>query len=185
MEKNSRWAPGRVAYRLGVGLALGLTLVAAGMPLPAGRRAVAAQGAGPCALVTAADIQPLAPNASIGDGVSTTFEAIGFSRCQYSWGDGVDRFKLDVTLNDAARVFPGMSPDAIRQGLQASVKEAMGDAVIADAGEAAVFRADSHYYVHASALAKGRIVQVHLDGLDARDRKDQVIALLKAAASRQ
>jgi hypothetical protein len=31
---------------------------------------------------------------------------------------------------------------------------------------------------------KGRILQVHLDGIDAREKKDQVIELLKSAASR-
>jgi len=31
---------------------------------------------------------------------------------------------------------------------------------------------------------KGRVLQMHLDGLDARDKKDQLIALLKLAASR-
>jgi len=39
-------------------------------------------------------------------------------------------------------------------------------------------------YATASALAKGRYLQVTLDGLYARDQKGQLIALLKSAVSR-
>jgi hypothetical protein len=47
-----------------------------------------------------------------------------------------------------------------------------------------VFKPDSAVYVTGIALVKSRILQVHLDGLDARDKKDQIIELLKSAASR-
>jgi hypothetical protein len=36
-----------------------------------------------------------------------------------------------------------------------------------------VFRPDSVGYATTIAFVKGRILQVHLDGLDARERKDQ------------
>ena len=58
------------------------------------------------------------------------------------------------------------------------------DAVIADVGEAAVFKADSAVSVHATAYVKNRMLQVHVDGFEAREKKDQVIALLKSAAAR-
>jgi hypothetical protein len=38
--------------------------------------------------------------------------------------------------------------------------------------------------VQASTYQKGRVLQVRLDGFGARDRKDQLIALLKSAAAR-
>jgi hypothetical protein len=77
-----------------------------------------------------------------------------------------------------------MGPDEIKQGLQALVTAATADAVISDVGEAAVFKADSPVYVHATAYSKGRILQLRVDGVDAIDKKDQVIALLKSAVSR-
>jgi hypothetical protein len=77
-----------------------------------------------------------------------------------------------------------MAPEAMKQALQASVTPDTADAVIPDVGDAAVFKADSPAYVHATALVKGRVLQVHLDGIDAREKKGVVIGLLKAAASR-
>jgi hypothetical protein len=47
-----------------------------------------------------------------------------------------------------------------------------------------VFKPDSPVYASATAFVKGRIVGVHLDGIDAREKKDQLIGLLKSAASR-
>jgi len=145
---------------------------------------VTAQASGPCALLTTDEIQPLALKASVGAGVPSSIENLGYSTCRYAWGEGTGRFKLDVTVSDASRVFAGTGPDQIKQRLQASVMAGTADAVVADIGEAAVFKADSPLYVHATAYAKGRILQVHLDGFDAREKKDQVIALLKSAASR-
>jgi hypothetical protein len=101
-----------------------------------------------------------------------------------TWGAGTGHVNLDVTVNEASRMFSGMPPDLIKQGLQASVRAGTADAVISDVGEAAVFKADSPVYFHAAAYLKGRILQVQLDGFDAREKKDQVIALLKSAASR-
>ena len=77
-----------------------------------------------------------------------------------------------------------MSPDQIKPRLLESVKPGTAEAVISDVGEAAVFKFDSPYYATATALLKGRILEVHLDGLVAREAKDQAIALLKSAAAR-
>ena len=57
-------------------------------------------------------------------------------------------------------------------------------AVLSEIGEAAVIKPDSTFYVTATAFMKGRILQVRLDGLTASAKRDQVIGLLKAAASR-
>ena len=81
-------------------------------------------------------------------------------------------------------MFPGMTPDQIKQRLLASVKAGTHDAVIPEIGDAAVFKPDSFVYAVATAFVKGRILQVQLDGSDAHDKKDQVIGLLKSAASR-
>jgi len=162
---------------------LGLAMVVGGAG-PLGGPVAMAQASGPCALVTTDDVQPLAPNTSIAAGVATSFDTLGFSSCRYTWGAAIKTYNLDVTLNDAPRMFSGMSPDQIKQGLQGTVTAGTADAVVPDAGEAAVFKADSAVYVHATAFVKGRVLQMHLDGLDARDKKDQLISLLKLAASR-
>jgi hypothetical protein len=81
-------------------------------------------------------------------------------------------------------VFAGMSADSIKQGLASSVVAGTADSTLAEIGQTAVFRAYSPAYVGASAYVKDRILQVNLEGTDARDKKDQVIALLKAAAAR-
>lgn len=170
---------------LGSDILFGSIMVAAGLSgLGMGDSTAAAQPSGPCALVTTDDVQPLASRSSVADGVSTSLEGVGFSTCRYTWGDGMGRFTLDVTVSEASRMFAGMSPDLIKQGLQASVRAGTADEVISGAGEAAAFKADSPIYVHAAAYVKGRMVEVQLDGFDARDKKDQVIALLKSAASK-
>jgi hypothetical protein len=162
-----------------------LVIVAAGLSVHGnGAGTVIAQASGACGLLTTAEIQPLAPKMSIGDGIATSFEAVGFSACRYTWGTGASRYKLDVTVNDASRMFAGAAPDLIKKGLQSSVMPDTADAVVSDIGEAAVFKAESPLLVHGSTYLKGRILQIVLDGFDAGDMKNQVIALLKSASSR-
>lgn len=164
---------------------LGVALVVTGAPGP-GRAggAVSAQTLDPCALITVDDVEPVAGNTSVAAGVANSFPASGYFACQYMWGVGTGRFKLDVTVNEASRMFPGISPDQIKQRLLESVRAETADAVLSEIGEAAVFRPDSPVYASAFALVKGRILGVHLDGAFAREKKDQVVGLLKSAASR-
>lgn len=170
-------------FGLGSGFIAAVALVAAGLSAP-GRGTAAAQAPGPCGLLTTAEIQPLAPNATIGAGVAVSVDASGLGTCRYTWGTGAGRFKLDVTVNDASRMYSSMAADLIKQRLNGSVTPETADAVVSGVGDAAVFRADSAVYVHATAYSKGRVLQVQLDGFEAREMKDQVIALLKSAASR-
>ena len=160
-------------------------MVGTGMSRPAGSGGiVSAQALNPCTLLTKDDVQSLAAKESVTDGVPSSLQALGSVACRYTWGIGADRFKLDVVVNEASRMFPGMSADQIKQRLLESVRVGTADAVISDIGEVAVFRADSALYAGATALSKGRIVEVQADGFVARERKDQVIALLKSAVSR-
>ena len=160
-------------------------MVGSGVSSPAGGDAtVSAQAPNPCALLTIDEIQPLAAHASVADGVPSSLQRSRHLICRYTWGVGVGRFKLDVIVNDGPRMFPGMSPDQIKQRLQESLKVGTTDAVIPDVGEAAVFKAESPLLATATASAKGRILGVQLDGLDAREKKDDVVALLKTAVSR-
>ena len=47
-----------------------------------------------------------------------------------------------------------------------------------------MFIPQSPVYASATALVKGRILRVHLDGIYASEKKDPVVGLLKLAASR-
>ena len=151
-------------------LALALVMVATGVTSPGGgiEGTVSAQAPNPCALLTTDDAQSVAGNASVGEGVSSSIPAANYATCRYAWGAGTGRFKLGVNVHDTSRMFPGMTPDQIKQRLLESVKPGTADAVISDIGEAAVFKSDSAYYATATAFLKGRILQVSLDGLDAR-----------------
>jgi hypothetical protein len=170
--------------RFAFALVAAFALVIAGTSGPGeGGGAVAAQ-ANPCALLPIDEIQPLAVKATVAEGVSSAIEAAGAAACRYTWGTGASRFKLDVVVNEAARMFPGMSAELIRQRIQASPRPGTVDAALADIGEAAVFRSDSPVFATTTAYLKGRILQLQLDGLYARDMKDQMIALLKSAVSR-
>jgi hypothetical protein len=165
--------------------ALATFLAVAGLPAPgAGEDRALAQGAGACALLTTEDIQPLAPKQAVAAGKATSIEALGLDSCRYTWGEGAYRYSLDVTVHDASRMYAGMTPNVIAQQMKTSAPDGTVDAVVTDVGEAAVFKADSPVYVRGSAYAKNRVVQVLLEGFDAFQRKDQVIALLKSAASK-
>ena len=100
------------------------------------------------------------------------------------WGTGVNRFTLDVVLDDPSKVFPGLSPDQIKQRIVESVRAGSYDEVIEEAGDAGVFRRESPVYATATALVKGRILVVRLDGAFAGERKDDLEGLLKKAAAR-
>jgi hypothetical protein len=175
--------PARRQYRGATAFVLALAAVAAGASgVGHGRGIVAAQASNPCALLTTDEIQPLAGTATVADGLNS--QAAGSLRCRYGWGTGTGRSTLDVSVNDAARMYAGASPERIKQQLLESVRPETADAVIPEVGEAAVFRPDSPAYAGATAFIKGRILQLHLDGIYARDKKDQVIELLKLAAGR-
>jgi hypothetical protein len=167
-----------------LGLVTGLMIVSAVLSGSAtGQSTGTTQASGPCALLTIDDIQPLAPNTKIADGLAMSFD-VGYTTCRYSWGTGPNHYTLDVSAGEASRMFSGVQPDLVKPALQAMVAVGTADAVITDVGEAAIFKADSQVYVYATAYLKSRILQVRLDGSDARDKKDQVIGLLKTAATR-
>ena len=175
----------RPGYRFASALTLALALIVTGTP-GLGRHdgAVSAQTLNPCELLTVDEIQSLSPKTSIAPGVSNSLPTFGYLACRYAWGEGIGRFKLDVVLTESSRMFRAVSPDEIRLRLLASVRAETGDAVISEIGEAAMFKSDSVAYASATAMVMGRILQVQLDGLFAREKKDQIVGLLKLAASR-
>jgi hypothetical protein len=149
-----------------------------------GQNTVAPQASGPCALLTIDDIQSLAPNTKIADGLATSFD-LGYTACRYTWGSGFNHYTLDVTVGEASRMFAGMQPDLVKPALRALVTVGTADALIPEVGEAAIFKADSQVHVCATAYLKSRMLsRCASTGRTRATKSDQVIALLKTAASR-
>jgi hypothetical protein len=141
-----------------------------------------------CALLQPAEIQALAGTAKVAAGQPST-DALGSRMCRYEWGTGGNvtsgRSILDVTLTPTAKAFPATNASIVRQGLLASVKA--GDpntGVIAGVGDAAIYQSNAPIQLGTTALVKGNVLLVTFQSADARAKKDQVIALLKAAAGR-
>lgn len=141
-----------------------------------------------CSLLTPAEIQPLAGGASIGNGASST-DPLGSLLCQHRWGKGANvqggRSYLNVSATEISKAFPGTSPSLVAQGLLARAKAGTPNtAVIPGIGDAALYESNDPIRVTTTALAKGHMVIVSFESSDARAKKDQVIALLKAAVGR-
>lgn len=169
----------------------GLALTAAGLFTAAGAGSLAAQAppagqpAGPCALLKTDEVQSLAnKNVAVSEGVAASISVIGSSTCSYAWGAGAERYTLDVTVNDAARVFPGLAPAAVGERVHAAITGSAPASPSLGIGDVSVYKEDSPLFVHATSFLKGRILQVQLGGIDAIEKKDQVISLLTTAASR-
>jgi hypothetical protein len=161
---------------------LALAVAAAG-GLSTGGGAVLAQPQ-TCGLLTGEELQAVAPNQSVSDAAASGNQGGGAVSCRYTWGSGPGHFTLALSVRPASRVFAGMDAASIKQALLGMVTPGTADEAIPDVGDAAVFKTYSSGYATASAHVKDRYLQVTLDGIDARDRKGQLIALLKSAASR-
>ena len=166
-------------------LMVGLALVCFGVSASAVKAQKPGDG---CALLEAAEIQALAGTAKVGEGKGST-DALGSRMCQYVWGTGGNvqsgRSYLNVSATPTSKAFPGMNLSMVSQGLLAGAKSGQPNtAVIPGVGDAAVYESDDPIRVKATALAKGHMLNVSFESSDARAKKDQVIALLKAAAGR-
>ena len=172
-------------YRVAITFTIVLAFVMSGAIGPGQRHGTLwAQAANPCALLTIDEIKSLADKSSVADGVPRSLPDVRHVGCDYMWGTGTRRVKLAIDVTDPSLMFPGLSPDQVKQRILESVRAGTYDDVIPEVGDAAVFRPDSVVYASATAIVKGRILQLHLDGLYARGEKDHLTGLLKAAASR-
>jgi hypothetical protein len=144
----------------------------------------------PCILLKPGEIQALAPKDKLVPGkLDTTAASIGSIACTYEWGSGGNaasgRHYLNVILMDAAKTFPGTPPNLIIQGmLGGSHDPKTVSNPLSGIGEAAMFESKSPINAQASAYAKGSVLQITFESPDARERKDQVIGLLKSAVGR-
>lgn len=97
----------------------------------------------PCRLLTPAEVQALTPNVKIGTGVSKTMP-LGSVSCDYEWGPGGNvqsgKSFFHIIVSDASKIFVGMSPAMVKQGLRAEVKK--GASEIPGVGDAAIFQSN-------------------------------------------
>jgi hypothetical protein len=166
---------------LTLGLLVGLA-AALGTLLPGTRAAAQAQN--PCALLTQEELQAFAPKETVGDGVASANDALGSSTCRYVWGAGAWRSMLTVSVNPAASKYPGLTLDAIKGRMLSSPVVGTADAIIQGVGDASVFKVHSPVYVSVTTYAKDKLLQLNLDGHDAREKQDALTALLKSAVAR-
>lgn len=137
-----------------------------------------------CGLLTSEELQVLVPKEHVPTGVANAIGPLEISSCRYTWGTGAGHMTLDISVSPVSRTFAGMNADAVKRAMTSSVVPGTDDAAVADVGQAAVYKVYSAVYVGTSAYVKDRVLQVNLDGIDATDRKGQVVTLLKAAAGR-
>ena len=160
------------------------TLVAAALIALATSPAASAQSVpkAPCALLKPAEVQALAPSAKVGDGVAGTLQPLGTATCTYKLTG--TKLKLDIEVTEAAKAWPGTNYKTVVQGMQMMPKSDKKYSTVPGVGDAANFEARSGYAISATALVKGLTLTVNLDGAGAPAQKEQLILLLRAAASR-
>jgi hypothetical protein len=168
---------------------IAVVALAAAATRPAGavRRveaAAAPQAKSACALVTAADVQPLAGR--VVDGKAEPPDPLGSLACRYEWGAGRTNFSVIVINGDASRMWPGMSPALVKQGLLGAAMPGnrLNSSAVSGIGDAAILESSATTQAKATAYVKGRILIITLEGPNAGGKKDQVLALLKTAAAR-
>jgi hypothetical protein len=137
-----------------------------------------------CGLLTSEELQVLVPKEHVPSGVANAITALEISSCRYTWGAGAGRMTLDITVSPVSGAYAGMNADAVKRALTSSIVPDTDDAAVADVGQAAVYRVYSAVYVGTSAYVKDHVLQINLDGIDATERKGQVVTLLKAVAGR-
>ena len=154
-----------------------------------GAALAAEKSAEACSIPTVAEIQALAGSAKV-DGVAST-DGLGSRLCQYRWGTGGNvqsgRSYLNVSVTEMSKAFPGTDVATLKEGLLARAKMAKPPAVagaINGVGDAAIYESNDPIRLETTAFAKGKVLTVTFESMDARAQKDKVSALLKAAAGR-
>lgn len=170
-------------------LALGLTLAVLRVAASTDARSAVPKDA--CVLLKLAEVQSVTPATPVGNAVNTTENGagVGAVSCRWQWGTGgnavAGHYYLDVSVADGSRLWPGTSPEDIKTGLLALAQPAgANQGVIPGVGDAAIFTSNAEIRTETRAYVKGMLLSVTLEGPDARAKKNQAIALLKAAASR-
>lgn len=145
---------------------------------------VSAQGVKPCELLKSAEVQAVA-SSQIGEGVAKFEAPTATYACEYKWSVRDFSPSLLVLVSDASKMYPGIDANTIKSGMLGGPRGVPKDTtVVPGVGEAATYKAESPTSGVAMAYLKGKILLVTYRGTDAPAKKDQVIGLLKLAASR-
>lgn len=162
-----------------------------GVAVCAGGDAAAALPKDPCALLTPAEIQVLAPNAKIGNGKPDASMAPMGVACGYSWGPRTAEWgesAVSIIVIDGTKAWPGTSPDTLAEGLRAKVGAPGSNAsLVSGVGDAAVFSYEARSHdgtVEAYFKKKNLLVSVVFHSGESLASKDKLVALLKQAAGR-
>ena len=154
-----------------------------------GSALAAEKSADACSILKGAEIQTLAGSAKV-DGVAST-DALGSRLCQYTWGTGgnvqAGKSFLNVIVTETSKAYPGTDLATLKEGLLLHARMAKAPTVagaIKGVGDAAIYESNDPIRVEATAIAKGKLLIVTFESMDARAQKDKVSALLKAAAGR-
>jgi hypothetical protein len=174
-----RWAMGKHS------LITGAALVFLAVGEPAVNAEKTADG---CALLKPTEVQALAGAVKIGAGKASV-GPFDDRVCEYQWGSGGNvqsgKSFLNLTVTPIAKAFPGVDAASVLQGLRASVKPGNPNTgPITGVGDGGIYESDAPIRVKTTALIKGNMLIVTFETVNARARKDQVIALLKAVAAR-
>jgi len=144
----------------------------------------------PC-LLKPAEIQAVDTSAKIGNGSATT-TPMG-SVCIFNWGPRSrdwGEWGLTITVLDASKSWPGLSPEAIKQGVLTGLAAGTTASPIPGVGDAAAWHLNRRYpdiresTVEAYVKAKGVHLSLTLHGGDGPNLKDALVALLKTAVAR-
>ena len=136
----------------------------------------------PCTLLKAGEVQAVV-GPGVGEGVAGFLEPTATHSCEYKWTVKNFNPSLQVLVSDASKMYPGTDAATIKTGILA-VPRGSTVTVVPGVGEAAQYRAESPTNGTGLAYLKGKILTVVYRAPDAAAKKDQVIGLLKSAASR-
>jgi hypothetical protein len=154
-----------------------------------GSALAAEKSADACGILKGAEIQTLAGSAKV-EGVPST-DGLGSLLCQYRWGTGGNvqsgRSYLNVSVTEMSKAFPGTDLATLKEGLLGRgrmAKDPTLGGVISGVGDAAIYESNAPIRLETTAFAKGKVLTVTYESMDARAQKNKVSALLRAAAGR-
>lgn len=142
-----------------------------------------AADARPCELLKTAEVQAVA-GPGVDAGTASVDAPTGTHSCAYKWTVKNFSPRLEVLVSDASKIYPGTSAETLKTGILTGPRASKSITVVPGVGEAAQYRAESETNGTAIAYLKGRILTIVYRAPDAVAKKDQVIGLLKSAASR-
>ena len=138
----------------------------------------------PCALLTSAEVATLA-GVKVGAGQPGHIPQSDQLTCKYQWKEKDVVATLEISLGEASKMLPGADAAMIKSMMVGKQRgPSPSPMAISGVGEAAAYKQNSPHSGYAAAFLKGKILELTYNGADSAAKKNQLIALLKAAAAR-